>query len=101
MKKALILIVLAMFCMTTLAMAQESNEQELYNLSIQIVKLSAKKEYNNQMLADITRYLVEKAQAIDREINKLDKQRKMLRALPKPVPKQKSKPIEEPTRDKN
>ena len=95
MKKALILIVLAMFCMTTLAMAQESNEQELYNLSIQIVKLSAKKEYNNQMLADITRYLVEKAQAIDREINKLDKQRKMLRALPKP------EPIEEPTGDKN
>ena len=101
MKKALILIVLVMFCMTTLAMAQESNEQELYNLSIQIVKLSAKKEYNNQMLADITRYLVEKAQAIDREISKLNKQRKLLKALPKPAPKQKSEPIEEPTGDKN
>lgn len=80
-KLAINLIVATIFSFPTLAMAQDTDvKQQTQNINIKILQLSAQRDFNNQLILDLTR----RALDFDQQITQLGQQRQ---ALNKPAAK--------------
>ena len=77
--KKLAIILLIVVAFVPLAMAQDTTAQQLQNVNIRIIQLSAQRDLNNQMILDFTR----RALTIDQQIQELGQQRQQLTAKSK------------------
>ena len=82
--KALALIIIALFLFSSLAIAQDI-DQQIQSVNIKILQLSAQRDYNNQAILDLAR----KAVRIDDQIQQLGVQRQKLTAKKAEVPEEK------------
>ena len=96
MKKTALIIIAAVFCIGSLASAQDT-AQQLQNVNIKILQLSAQRDYNKQVLDVVNTLLNLKADEFNKAIQQLAAQRQKLQDLPKPAPKVEPEPaVEKP-----
>ena len=81
--KTLALIIIVLFCFSSLAIAQDI-DQQIQSVNIKILQLSAQRDFNNQLILDFNR----RALNIDQQIQELGLQRQKLTAKKAEVPRE-------------
>ena len=84
--KKLALIIIVLFFISAPAIAQDI-DQQIQQVNIKILQLSAQRDFNNQLILDFNR----RALTIDQQIQELGQQRQKLTAKKAEVPEEPEK----------
>lgn len=83
--KRLAFILIAVFCFSGLAMAQDV-KQQTQNINIKILQLNAQRDYNNALFLDFAQIFTDRTKQLNEQIQNLVAQRQKLQ-VPQEQPK--------------